>query len=236
MVSGKVMGFRDGTDEDREARAAAMQAEHLAGTLKVPKQQSPEDEAARVARRKARKGRLLPGTRREAPGDARLAAIWRTEGKEIAQIAAGLECSYQRARLLLKRPDVQSLMTKFREQHRLQTLEKAADMTPRIFRRMGHAIDDTNPAAVGQVKDLVKSVLDLERVAASASGELKPATTTIQVQNLLAQQQGADPKQQLETLLTVLEDEHGFGSASPREEGTPLSDEDLHLRWRAPEE
>ncbi len=187
-----------------------MQAEHLAGTLKAPHGLTAEDEAARVARRKARRGKLLPGTRREAPGDARLAAIWRTEGKEIAQIAAGLECSYQRARLLLKRPDVQNLMVKFREQHRLQTLEKTADMTPRIFRRMGHAIDDADPTAVGQVKDLVKSVLDLERVAASASGELKPATTTIQVQNLLAQQNGGGaPKQQLAELLATLEERPG---------------------------
>ncbi len=200
------MAPRGDDDEVLAARSAAMQAEHLAGTLKQPKERSPEDEAARKARVRARSGRLLPGTRREAPGDARLAAVWRTEGKEIAQIAAGLECSYQRARLLLKRPDVQSLMTKFREQHRLQTLQKTADMTPRIFRRMGHAINDPHPGAVTEVKDLVKSVLDLERVAASASGELKPATTTIQVQNLLAQQNGGDPKQQLEVLLTTLEE------------------------------
>lgn len=193
--------------EDEQARAAELQQAHEDGTWRqAGTTRTPEDEAARGARRKARKGRLLPGTRREAPGDARLAAVWRTEGKEIAQIAAGLECSYQRARLLLKRPDVQSLMTKFREQHRLQTLEKTADMTPRLFRRMGHAIDDQDPAAVGQVKDLVKSVLDLERVAASASGELKPAgTTTITVQNQLLQQNGTEAKQQLESLLTVLE-------------------------------
>jgi hypothetical protein len=133
--------------------------------------------------------------------------MWRSEGKDIAQIAAGLEFSYRRARQLLKRPDVQTLMTTFREQHRLQTLEQTADMTPRIFRRMGHAIDDTGPESVAQVKDLVKSVLDLERVAASASGELKPATTTIQVQNLLAQQNGGgDPKVQLAELLATLEE------------------------------
>ena len=194
-------------DEEPEARAAALQAESRAGILKGPRVRSPEDEAARHARIRARRGKLTPGTRREAPGDARLAAMWRSEGKDIAAIAAGLEFSYHRARMLLKRPDVQTLMTTFREQHRLQTLERTAEMTPRLFRRMGHAVDDPDPEAVAQVKDLVKSVLDLERVAASASGELKPATTTIQVQNLLAQQTGGgDPKQQLAALLTTLEE------------------------------
>lgn len=207
MVSGNVMDVIGKPDEDPDARAAALQAEHLSGELKGFRPRSPEDEAARGARRQARRGKLREGTRREAPGDARLAAMWRSEGKDIAEIAAGLEFSYQRARQLLKRPDVQTLMTKFREQHRLQTLEQTADMTPRIFRRMGHAIDDISPEAVGQVKDLVKSVLDLERVAASASGELKPSTTTIQVQNLLAQQNGGgDPKVQLAALLTALEE------------------------------
>ena len=167
--------------------------------------QTPEDRQARLAARRANRGRLRDGTRREQPGDARIAAMLRARGGDIKEVATALEFSYQRARALVNRPDVQKLLSTFREAHRVQTMERTADMTPRIFRRMGHAVDRTDDESVGLVKDLAKTVLDLERVAASVSGELKPSTTTIQIQNQMNQQNGADPKAQLEELLTVLE-------------------------------
>lgn len=191
--------------EDEAARSEQLHQAHIDGSWRLPGR-TPEDEAARQARRRARRGRLTEGTRREGPGDARVAATLRARGADIHEIATALEFSYQRARHLLKRVDVQQLITKFREVHRVQTVERAADMTPRVFRRMEQAINDTDPEAVAQVKDLAKTVLDLERVAASASGELKPASTTIQIQNQMLQQNGVDAKQQLETLLATLEE------------------------------
>ncbi len=171
--------------------------------------ESPEDRAARIARIKNRRGRVRPGTRREMPGDARLAAQLRARGEDVKEIAHTLDFSYRRALQLLKRQDVQALIHTFRQQHKVQTVERATDMTPRIFRRMGQTIDDPSPEAVGQVKDLAKTVLDLERVAASASGELKTGSTTIQVANLMAQQTiGPDPKQQLTDLLAALDAGH----------------------------
>lgn len=167
--------------------------------------QTPEDRQARLAARRANRGRLKDGTRREQPGDARLAAALRARGEDVKGIAIALEFSDQRARYLLRRPDVRALIGRFRELHRVQTMDKTSEMTPRLFHRMGTAIDRPDDEAVGVVKDLAKTVLDLERVAASVSGELKGATTTIQVQNLLAQQNGTDPKQQLTELLSVLE-------------------------------
>jgi hypothetical protein len=174
--------------------------------------ETPEHAATRIARQRTRtRGGIPPGDRREEPGDAKFAALARARGEDIQTIAKMLEFSYDRARRLLGRADVVAMLTKFRELHRVQTVERAADMTPRLFRRMERAVEDEmDPEAVAKVKDLTTSVLNMERTAASASGETKAGPTTIQVANILAQQQGpADPKAQLAELLDTLEAQAG---------------------------
>ena len=195
--------------------------------------ETPEDRETRLLRQKYHNGPLQEGTRREAPGDAKLAAYMKARGEKVEAVADALQFSYDRAKRLLKRPDVAKMIPAFRERHRVQTLGRTSEITPQVFDRMETALGNPDPSAVGQVKDLAKTVLDLERVAASASGELKPASTTIQMANILTQQQTGDPKQQLADLLTAL-DHKGFGSASDRAEGAPLSAEDRRLRGSEP--
>lgn len=106
--------------------------------------------------------------------------------KDIAEVLHVRAETISRA---MKDPEVQEMVAQFRRQHRLQNLEGAVGVVQKVWGRIGESLDAADPKTF----DLyTRGALNMERIAASASGELKPgpAVTIVNQQaNLQAEGQ-----------------------------------------------
>lgn len=106
--------------------------------------------------------------------------------KDIAEVLHVRPETISRA---MKDPEVQGMIAEFRRRHRLQNLEGAAGVVAKVWGRISGSLDAADPKEF----DLyTRGALNMERIAASASGELKPgpAVTIVNQQaNLQAEGQ-----------------------------------------------
>lgn len=111
-------------------------------------------------------------------------------GEKKADLAARLNCAAATISRTLKEPEVERMVKQFRAAHRVQNVEGAQRVVAKVWDR----IDEQSEVA-GDPKSLdlyTRAALNMERIAASASGELKPVTQvniTQQTANVVAEGQ-----------------------------------------------
>lgn len=110
-------------------------------------------------------------------------------GERKKDIAADLKVNPATISRTLKDPEVAEMVQQFRKQHRLMNLSGAQRVTEKAWNRVDASLDSDDPKAF----DLyTRGLQSMERIAASASGELKPAPAAViynQQANLAAEGQ-----------------------------------------------
>lgn len=118
-------------------------------------------------KRPRHKHRTTPLTGNDTDQVAAMAGV----GLSMAQIGRALDLAQRTVKEILARPGVQDLVRRAREEYKARALANAVSIQQKVWDRASDAID---AAEAKDARYWVQTARDIEGIAASASGEMRP--------------------------------------------------------------